>query len=62
MEQTYAAALGIMKKHMRDLQGSVLAARVIELPGANYYVFLFNEADVPGELRAFVAGLPWVVV
>ena len=57
MEHAYASNLAIQKRHMRDFQGGVTDARVVELRRANYYVFLSNEADVLGELRAFVAGL-----
>ncbi|MBI3667823.1 MAG: alpha/beta hydrolase [Acidobacteria bacterium] len=57
MKQQYAIDLAIRKRHMRDLQSGVPAARVIELPGASPYIFLSNEADVLRELRAFVAGL-----
>ena len=58
MEQQYAGHVAIQKRHMRDLQMGVPTARVIELPRANFYIFLSNEADVLRELRAFVAGLP----
>ena len=57
MEHVYASNLVIKKRHMRDLQSGVPAARVMEVPGANYYVFLSNEADVLRALRVFVAGL-----
>lgn len=57
MEQQYAIDLAIRKRHRRDLERGVPAARVIELPEANFYIFLSNEADVLRELRAFVAGL-----
>lgn len=57
MEQQYAVDLAIRNRHMRDLQKGVPAARVIELPKANFYMFLSNEADVLRELRAFIAGL-----
>lgn len=57
MEHEYASGLAIRKRHMRDLQEGVSAARVIQVPGANWYVFLSNEADVLRELRVFVAGL-----
>jgi len=56
--QKRAADLAIERRHMRDLQKGVPAARVIELAGANFYIFLSNEADILSELRAFIAGLP----
>jgi hypothetical protein len=33
-------------------------ARIVELPGANLFMFLSNEADVLREIRAFSAKLP----
>jgi len=57
MERKREVDLAIMKRHMRDLQKGVPHARVVELPGANFYIFLSNEATVLRELRAFVAGL-----
>jgi non-heme chloroperoxidase len=57
MEQQYAVDVAIRKRHMRDLRNGVPAARVIELPGANYYIFLSNEVDVLREFRVFLAAL-----
>jgi non-heme chloroperoxidase len=57
MEQQYAVDVAIRKRHMRDLRSGVSAVRVIELPGANYYIFLSNETEVLRELRIFVEGL-----
>jgi pimeloyl-ACP methyl ester carboxylesterase len=34
----------------------VKGARVVELPGANHYIFISNPADVLREMRAFLAG------
>lgn len=34
------------------------SARVVRLPHANHYVFLSNEADVLGEMNAFIGRLP----
>ena len=38
-----------------DLLAAVPSARVVELAGANLFMFLSNEADVLRELRAFGA-------
>jgi non-heme chloroperoxidase len=57
IKQKYAFDLAIEKRHLRDLKTGVPAARVIELPGANFFIFLSNEADVLRELRVFIAGL-----
>ena len=42
------------KKNLVKAQGSV---RIVDLPQADHYVFLSNEADVLREMRAFIAGL-----
>jgi hypothetical protein len=47
----------MLSKWQRDLRAGVPTARIIELPGANLYMFLSNEADVLRELRAFAATL-----
>jgi len=36
----------------------IASARVVRLPHANHYVFLSNEADVLGEMNAFIGRLP----
>jgi hypothetical protein len=40
-----------------SLRSSLPSARIVELLGANLYVFLSDEADRLPEMRAFVAGL-----
>ena len=57
MEHVDATHLGIRRRHIRDLQRGVPAARVIEVPEAPYYVFLSHDSHVLRELRAFVVGL-----
>jgi len=42
----------------RNLQHAPGGVRVVDVPGANHYVFLSNEADVIRELRAFLETLP----
>jgi pimeloyl-ACP methyl ester carboxylesterase len=56
--QLYAATRGMLEKWQADLRAGVPDARIVELPGANLYMFLSNEADVIRELRAFAATLP----
>jgi hypothetical protein len=41
-----------------DLLAGLPSARIVELPGANLYMFLSNEDDVLREVRAF-AGTVW---
>ena len=43
------------KKNLLNASGGV---RIVDVPGANHYVFLSNDADVIRELHAFLAMLP----
>ena len=53
-----AAARGYsLSRWQRDLLAGVSTARIVELPRANLYMFLSNEADVLREVRAFAAKL-----
>lgn len=58
LKQGYASQRAMLRKWQRDLLAGVPGARIVELPGANLYMFLSNEADVIRELRAFAASLP----
>jgi hypothetical protein len=42
------------KKNLLKAKGGV---RIVDLPYADHYVFLSNEADVLREMRAFLAAL-----
>jgi pimeloyl-ACP methyl ester carboxylesterase len=53
--QGYAGAQAMLDKWQADLRAGVPEARIVELPGANLYMFLSNEADIIRELRAFAA-------
>ncbi|MEW5974995.1 MAG: alpha/beta hydrolase [Acidobacteriota bacterium] len=57
LERNHAIHLAIVKKHIRDLTDGVPAARVIEVPKANYYIFLSNQDLVLREMRAFLEAL-----
>jgi non-heme chloroperoxidase len=52
-EQGYARLQGMVKKWQGDLLAGVPNAKIVELPGANLYMFLSNEAAVIRELREF---------
>jgi non-heme chloroperoxidase len=54
----YAASRAMLEKWQSDLRAGVPDARIVELPGANLYMFLSNEADIIREIRAFAAWLP----
>jgi pimeloyl-ACP methyl ester carboxylesterase len=57
VEQGYASLRAMLTKWQQDLLAGVPNAKIVELPGANLYMFLSNEADVIRELRAFAATL-----
>ena len=55
VEAFEAATMAYIKRYEKSLLTAVPGARIVELPGANHYIFLSNEADVVREIRAFVA-------
>jgi hypothetical protein len=55
LRQEYAATRAMYTRWQLDLLASVPTARIVELPGANLFMFLSNEADVLREVRTFVA-------
>lgn len=57
LNQAYAGRRAILSKWQGDLLAGVPTARVVELPEANLYMFLSNEADILREVRAFAATL-----
>ena len=58
LRQQYAATRAMYTRWQQDLRAAVPTARIVELPGANPFMFLSNEADVLREIRAFAATLP----
>lgn len=56
--QQYTAIRTMYARWQQDLLSAVPTARIVELPGANLFMFLSNEADVLREIRAFAATLP----
>ena len=55
LRQQYDATRAMYSRWQRDLRSAIPTVRIVELPGANIYMFLTNEADVLREIRAFVA-------
>jgi non-heme chloroperoxidase len=51
------ATMTYIKRYEHSLLAAVPSARIVELPAANHYVFLSNEADVLREIKAFLEGL-----
>jgi len=58
LRQQYDATRAIYTRWQQDLRSAIPTARIVELPGANIYMFATNEADVLREMRAFAATLP----
>jgi len=58
LRHRYEAGKVMISKWEHDLSAGVPAAKIVELPGANLYMFLSNEADVLREVRAFAGTLP----
>lgn len=57
VRQAYVAKRARLAKWQQGLRTGVPSARIVELPGANLFMFLSNEADVLREVRAFAATL-----
>jgi pimeloyl-ACP methyl ester carboxylesterase len=57
IERVHAADVDYAKRSSGRIQSGVPGARVVELAGANHYIFLSNESDVLREIRQFLAGL-----
>jgi pimeloyl-ACP methyl ester carboxylesterase len=58
LRQEYAATRALYARWQQDLRAGAPTARIVELAGANLFMFLSNEADVSRETRAFAATLP----
>jgi non-heme chloroperoxidase len=50
--QEYAATRAMYTRWQQELLAAVPAARIVELPGANLFMFLSNASDVLREVRA----------
>jgi pimeloyl-ACP methyl ester carboxylesterase len=57
LRQDYDATRVLYERWQRDLRSAIPTARIVELPGANLFMFLSNEGDVLREIRAFAATL-----
>ncbi len=57
LAQKYASDLAIVNRHMSDLKKGVPSARIIALPGANFYIFLSNETELLHEIARFLTDL-----
>jgi pimeloyl-ACP methyl ester carboxylesterase len=57
LRQYHAAVRALYTRWQQDLRTGVPTARIVELTGANLFMFLSHEADVLREIRAFAATL-----
>ena len=57
IEAAYTADASWTNRRMQSLRSAQADVHVFQLPGANHYLFISNEADVLRELRAFLATL-----
>jgi len=57
VRQQVVGLQAVLERQAKAIQESIPTARVVQLPGANHYVFLSNETDTLREMRAFVGRL-----
>ncbi len=57
VELAVAARRTMLEKWQGDLRAGVPDARIVEIPGANLYMFLSHPDEVAREIRAFAATL-----
>jgi hypothetical protein len=55
VRQQVAGLQAVLARQAKAIEEGIPGARVVQLPRANHYVFLSNEADVLREMRAFLA-------
>jgi pimeloyl-ACP methyl ester carboxylesterase len=57
VRQVVSGFHAVLARQAKAIQEGIPSARVVQLPDANHYVFLSNEADVLREMRAFLGRL-----
>jgi pimeloyl-ACP methyl ester carboxylesterase len=57
VEAVYGTYVGMTKNRIKRINRAAGGAHVVELWGADHFVFLSNESDVLREMRVFLAGL-----
>ena len=57
LAKIYDADRSYLNRYEGTMRAGVPGARIVELPGADHYVFFSNEVDVLRELHAFLADL-----
>jgi hypothetical protein len=58
LAKIYDADRSYLNRYEGTMRAGVPGVRIVELPGADHYVFFSNEADILRELRGFLADLP----
>lgn len=58
VEEQYRYGQAIYARHLSDLRRGVPSARIVELPHANFYIFVSNGPDIVREVQTFAAKLP----
>jgi len=58
LEKIFAADRAYLNRYEETMRTGVPAAEIIEMPGADHYVFLSNQGDVLRELGTFLSSLP----
>jgi non-heme chloroperoxidase len=53
-----SATAAYVDRWKKALQSAPTTVRIVDVPGANHYIFLSNEADVLREMRVFMSDLP----
>jgi non-heme chloroperoxidase len=53
----FGSNVGMIRKRIKRIESAAGGARVVELWGANHFVFISNQADVLQGMRAFIDGL-----
>lgn len=57
VEAVYGSYVGMTRNRIKRIERAAGGARVVELWGANHFVFLSNEEEVLREMHNFIAGL-----
>jgi non-heme chloroperoxidase len=57
----FGSNVGMIRKRIKRIEAAAGGAHVVELWGANHFVFLSNEAEVLGGMRLFIKGSQYAV-
>ncbi len=57
LEQKFAFDQAIHNRHRRDLEQGIPSAKIVEIPSANFYIFLSNVPEIVREMKVFLESL-----